>query len=164
MVRPMVHSTKHIVQFTIRTVVAAGPQLQHLSIVSAVATPNKDDPDEVEEGSTVKACYVELWIRAADTTGGSGQLVLYKKSSGQGTPSIVNMAALHDWNNKKNILFTQMGLFNDQDADAVAVMRGWYKIPKGKQRFGLGDELQITVFTPSIDLHICGFAIYKEYS
>ncbi len=162
MVRPQVHSTKHIVQFSLRTDEAN--TVENLSIASAVAVGAKDDPDEVEEGNTVKACYIELWARSATTTGASGQYVLYKKSSGQGFPSTTNMAALHDWNNKKNILWTGMGLFNDVDADAINLFKGWYKIPKGKQRFGLGDELVVTVFSPTIDVHLCGFATYKEYS
>jgi len=162
MVRPTVNSTKHIVQFSIRTVEAAS--VENLSIVSSVAVLAKNDPDEVEEGSIVKACYLELWARAGSTTGSSGQYVLYKKSAGQGPPSTTNMAALHDWNNKKNILYTGMGLFNDQDANAIPIFKGWYKIPKGKQRFGLGDELAITAFAPTIDVQLCGVAIYKEYT
>ncbi len=74
------------------------------------------------------------------------------------------MAALGDWSNKKNIFYTTMGLFNDQDADAIALFKGWIKIPKGKQRQGLEDSLKIAIFTPTIDLHICGFCLYKEYT
>ncbi len=162
MVKPVIHSTKHIVQFSVRTNEAAS--VENLIIVDAVAVGNKNTPSEVEEGASIKACYVELWVRSSSTTPSSGQHVLYKKSVGQGFPSTTNMAALHDWNNKKNILFTQMGLFNDQDADAVRVLGGWYPIPKGKQRFGLGDQLVVTGFTASIDTVLCGFAVYKEYT
>ncbi len=162
MVKAMVHSQKHIVQFSIRTIEAG--TVENLTIVDAVAVANKNIPQEVEEGSSVKACYVELWVRAGSVTPSSGQHVLYKKSAGQGFPSTANMGQLHDWNNKKNILFTQMGLFNDQDADAVRIMGGWYKIPKGKQRFGLGDQLVVTGFSTAVDTQICGFAVYKEYT
>ncbi len=118
---------------------------------------------EVEEGSSIKACYVELWIRAGEVTAGSGQFVLVKIPAGAVDPTTTEMAALNNYVNKKNILVTGMGLFNDQDADAIAVLKGWYKIPKGKQRFGLGDALIVRIFSPTIDLHICGVAIYKEY-
>ncbi len=162
MVRPVIKSEKHIVQFSIATV-TGGANLDR-SIVSSVAVSAKTDPDEVEEGAIIKACYLEFWVRAGSTTPSSGQWVLYKKSQGQAVPTTANMAALNGWSNKKNILQTGMGLFNDQDADAIAIVRGWYKIPKGKQRFGLGDELQLTIFSPTIDLQICGFALYKEYT
>ncbi len=162
MVRPMVHSTKHIVQFSIRTIESG--TVENLTIVDSVAVANKNIPAEVEEGSTIKACYLEIWVRAGSATASSGQHVLYKKSAGQGFPSTTNMGQLHDWNNKKNIFATQMGLFNDQDANATRIYGGWYKIPKGKQRFGLGDQLIITGFATAIDLQICGFAVYKEYT
>jgi len=161
LVRPMVHSTKHIVQFSIRTIEAG--TTEDLLIATAVAVGSKNVPNEVEEGSSIKACFIELWVRAGSATASSGQHVLFKKSQGQGFPTTTNMAQLHDWTNKKNILFTQMGLFNDQDADAVRIFGGWYKIPKGKQRFGLGDQLAVTGFSTAIDTQICGVAIYKEY-
>ncbi len=159
----MVHSTKHYVQQTIATVTGGGAVVD-FDICVAVATDQKNLPNEVEEGANIKACYIEMWIRAGSTTPSSGQFILYKRPGGQASPSVGNMATLHDWINKKNILFTGQGLFNDQDADAIAVMRGWYKIPKGKQRFGLGDELVMSFFAPTIDYQICGFATYKEYT
>ena len=162
MVRPVVHSIKHYTQFSIFTV--TGGAAVSKSVVSAVAPEDVNDADEVVEGSLVKAVYLELWVRSATTTGSSGQMVFFKKQAGQADPSTTNMAALHDWTNKKNIFYTTMGLFNDVDADAVVAFKGWIKIPKGKQRMGLGDFLNFTFFAPTIDLHVCGFATYKEYS
>ncbi len=131
--------------------------------MSAVAVDQVDLVNEIQEGSIVKAVYIELWIRAGDTVGASGQIVIYKSEGDTAAPSTTEMAALGDWVNKKNIFYTTMGLFNDQDADAIVAYKGWLKIPKGKQRFGLGDKLRISTFTPTIDLHKCGFATYKEY-
>ncbi len=162
MVRPMVHSTKHYVQTSISTI--AGGAVLTQDLVDAVAVGAKNSVSEVEEGNTVKAIYCEYWLRAGSTTPSSGQLVLVKLPAGAIPPTAAEMAALGNYDNKKNILYTQMGLFNDQDADAIAAVRGWFKIPKGKQRFGLGDKFVLSVFTPTIDLQICGFATYKEYS
>ncbi len=162
MVRPMVHSTKHYVQFSIATVVGGTP-LQ-LIVANAVAVSAKDQVDEVEEGSTIKAVYAELWLRSSSATPSSGQAIFFKESSDTSPPTAIEMAALGDWDNKKNILYTTMGLFNDNDADAIAIFKGWLKIPKGKQRMGLGDSLRWSVFCPTIDCNICGFATYKEYT
>ncbi len=161
MVRAMVHSTKHYVQFSIFTIVGGAVATKILSV--AVSVGNKNTVDEVEEGSSVKAVYLELWARAGETTAGSGQAIVYKKEGDMSAPSATDMAALGLWDNKKNILYTTMGLYNDQDADAIAIYKGWIKIPKGKQRMGLKDALQVSIFAPTIDLHICGFATYKEY-
>ncbi len=161
MVRPIIHSIKHIVQFSIATV--TGGAVNHLVVIASVADlPNT--VAEVKEGSIVKAVYIELWIRAGSTTPSSGQLIIYKKTGDQSNPSTTDMAALGNWDNKKNIFYTTMGLYNDQDADATLAFKGWVKIPKGKQRFGLGDRIQISIFTPTIDLQTCGFSVYKEYT
>jgi len=160
-VRPMVHSHKHYVQFSISTVI--GGAADTLTIARSVAVQSKDSVEEVEEGSSLKAVYVELWARAGSTTPASGQMIIYKQIADASDPSTADMAALGTWDNKRNIFYTTMGLFNDQDADAIALFKGWVKIPKGKQRMALGDEMKITVFSPTIDLQICGFSTYKEY-
>ncbi len=160
--RPVVHSTKHLVQTSLSTIVAGAVTSTTLAI--AVPIADKNLVTEVEEGAVVKACYVEDWLRTADTAGGSFVYIIVKHPSATNNPTAVEMAALSDWDNKKNILFTSMGLLNDQDADATPITRGWYKVPKGKQRFGLGDTLKIHVFAQSLDLQRCGFALYKEYT
>ena len=161
MVRPMVHSTKHIVQYSIATVTGGAVVVNNLA--HSVAVLSKNLTFEVEEGSSIKAVYLELWARAGSTTPSSGQMIIYKKVGDSTNPSTTDMAALGNWDNKKNILYTTMGLFNDQDADATILFKGWIKIPKGKQRMGLGDAINFAVFTPTIDLQICGFCVYKEY-
>ncbi len=163
MVRPMVHSTKHYVQFSVATA-AAGTQ-DVLSIVKSVAVGAKNLPNEIEEGSSIKACFVELWLRSSEVSPGSFVFVLAKLPGGSSFFDTAGMAGMNDEPNKKNVLFMSQGLVNDQDADAVAVVRGWYKIPKSKQRFGLGDELVMQIFAQgAIDVIHCGFATYKEYS
>ncbi len=158
----MVHSTKHYVQKSLATITAGA--VDATVIAAAVPVADKNLVSEVEEGSSVKAVYMEYWMRSGSTTGSSGQWILYKKNADTTFASGVDMAALGDWDNKKNILATGMGLFNDQDADAIAIMRGWYKIPKSKQRFGLGDVLALSIFVPTVDAHICGFSTFKEYT
>ncbi len=162
MVRPQVHSTKHYVQYSILTV--TGGAVVDKTVAVAVGVSDKNIVDEVEEGNSIKAIYVELWGRAGSTTPASGQLIFYKKEGDMSAPSATDMAALGSWDNKKNILYTTMGLFNDQDADAIPLYKGWIKIPKGKQRMGLKDAFRWAAFSPTIDLQLCGFATYKEYS
>ncbi len=162
MVRPIVHSIKHYVQQSIATV--TGGAVLSETLVSSVAPEDVDVVSEVVEGSVIKAVYLELWVRAGSTTPSSGQMVVYKSQAGMAAPNATEMAALGEWDNKRNILYTTMGLFNDQDADAIVAFKGWIKIPKGKQRFALGDMLRWSFFANVVDLQVCGFATYKEYS
>jgi len=161
MVRPMVHSTKHYVQQSIGTVAAGA--VEDTSFAISVAVVDKNLVNEVEEGNSIKAVYCELWVRSANTAASSFTFILCKKPSGTNNPSVAEMAALNDWDNKKNILFTCQGLTNDVDANAMAVYRGWIKIPKGKQRMGLGDVLSWHLSAVGQSINFCGFVLYKEY-
>ncbi len=125
-------------------------------------------PTQVEEGATVKNCYVEFWVsQDSASVVGSYTIALYKNPGGNATMVTADAAALHDYDNKKNILFTAQGLLTPNDGGQVPVLRSWYKIPKGKQRFGLKDELQICIRNnnaTAVDINFCGLAIYKEYT
>jgi len=41
--------------------------------------------------------------------------------------------------------------------------KGWIKIPKSKQRMGLGDRIVVQTFAQALDMIDCGFETYKEY-
>ncbi len=163
MVRPMVHSTKHYVQFGRYTIGMAARVDQ--DIVIAVEGTVANLVDEVQEGSTVKAVYIELWLLDAGA-GGNDVTVVLKLPINSAGPTFTQMNSLGTYVNKKNILFTHQGLIpNDGIAQPVNVLRGWIKIPKSKQRFGLGDKLVVAVANNSgQDLFACGFATYKEYT
>ncbi len=163
MVRPMVHSTKHYVQTSI-TEVGAGA-VGNVNLVLGVDVADKNTAAEVEEGASVKAIYIERWIRGGTSSLlANGVTIVYKKNGDQSNPSASDMAALQDWDNKKNVLYTTQGLFNSETEQATVILRNWIKIPKGKQRFGLGDALNISTFASGVAVDVCGFATYKEYT
>ncbi len=163
MVRPVVHSTKHYTQNSLATI--TGGALLNITIADAVAVGNKNLSNEVEEGAIIKACFIEQWLRSSETSPGSFIACLYKLPGAGASFTTVDLAAIFAEPNKKNILWFGQGLLNDQDADATAITRGWYKIPKSKQRFGLGDKLVFVIFAQgAIDLVSCGFTTYKEYT
>ncbi len=158
--RAPIQSIKHYVQITLSTVTAGAAIADRL--VNAVET-RTGNPDDILQGSIVKAVFVEMWVRTASTSPGSVLVTLVKTTDNQ-NPTFADMIALHDYTNKKNVLYHTQGLSNDQDADAIPLVRQWFKIPKGKQRFGLGDRLFIVVTAQALDQNHCGFATYKEYS
>ncbi len=160
-----IHSKKHIFQISQATVAqaAVGTQTIVLALEGAPSTPF-----HVEEGSLVKACYVEFWVsQDSASVVGSYTIILYKDPGGNAQATAANLAALHDYDNKKNILFTAQGLLTPNDGGQVPVLRNWYKIPKGKQRFGLGDALRVAIRNnnaTAIDINFCGLAVFKEYT
>ncbi len=159
--RAPIHSIKHYVQRSLSTVLASN--VEAFSIANAVESTTANLADEIREGSIVKAVFVEMWVRTQDTAPGA-VLVTIVKTPQNAVPTFANMTALHSYVNKKNIFYHTQGLTNDQDADAIPFVRGWFKIPKSKQRFGLGDRLFVVVTAQALDMTICGFATYKEYT
>ncbi len=160
-----IHSRKHIVQMSQSQVMQS--QVVTTNLINSIEGTHTS-PDHVSEGAVVKACYVELWVGIdAGTAIGSYTAILYKDPGSSNTATAANMAALYDYTNKKNILFTAQGLLAPETGGVIPVMRDWYKIPKGKQRFGLQDKLRVAVRNnnaAATDIHFCGLSIYKEYT
>ncbi len=163
MVRPIVHSVKHYVQQSLNTI--TGSAKADIVVVQAVTIDAVNTVQEVVEGSIVKAVYIEIWLRAAGASPGSVIVACYKDPGGGIVFSTTELAAMGLAENKKNVFFFSQGLINDNDADAIPFYRGWIKIPKSKQRFGLGDRFIISIFAQgAIDTIHCGFQTYKAYT
>ncbi len=157
--KPQVHTRKHYVQQTLSTVLA-GANL-NINIATAVEATTANDKTEVIAGSTISAVYIEMWVRAGDTSPGNSLLTFYKFDAGQAL-SFAEQIDLHSYNQKNNIFYHTQGLTNDQDADAIPFIRQWFKIPKGKQRMALGSGLKLAIAAQALDNIICGHFVYKE--
>ncbi len=161
--RPVIHSTKHYVQITRSSLATVSAVTE--DIILAVESTVANLVDEVEEGAVVKAVYFELWLQN-EGNDASTVVIVVKSPIGNVGPTFANMNSLGTFNNKKNILFTHQGLTpNDAIQGPMNVLRGWIKIPKSKQRFGLGDRLHLVISNSGAStLQYCGFATYKEYT
>ncbi len=162
MVRPTIHSVKHFSPMAIDQISTGA--VQNNVLISAVVSTVADVGLEVTEGSLVKAIYIELWLQNQGDLGEFIAIVEKVPEGGNGA-TFANMANLFSYPNKKNIFYTTQGLTsNDGVSGPVNVMRQWFKIPKGKQRFGLGDRLVVSIANVSAnDLNRCGTSIFKEY-
>ncbi len=163
--RPIISSKKHYIQKTVTNISQGAVDVTNVcqAIEGASASP-----EHVIEGAVVKAVFVEMWVQDnANAAIGSFTSIFVKNPGGVNVPSATDMAALHDWDNKKNILYTTQGLAPQTDSGVLNMFKGWIKIPKGKQRMGLGDKLQW--FTrnnnaTAVDINICGMFTYKSYT
>ncbi len=155
-------STKHYVQFTEFTVASATVAHQGLIVSQAVASV--DAPNEVQEGSVVKALYYELWLQTGENDIGSFVVTIQKHSNDSDNPTFTEMTTLNAFKGKKDIFFTSQGLLANSTSNPTPVHRGWIKIPKGKQRMGLEDRFKVHVAClGSAAIMGCAFATYKEY-
>ncbi len=158
--RPVLYSRKHYVQVSLATIVA-GANLNTI-IAKSVDPAVLDAANEVAVGSTIKAVYIEMWVRSPETSPGTSLLSFYKASANQ-VMSFAEQIALHDYVQKNLVFYHTQGLTNDTDADAIPFIRQWFKIPKGKQRMAQGDTLNLAIAAQALDNVICGFMTYKEY-
>ncbi len=162
--QPPINSIKHYVgqpKFTL----ALGTS-SSLELVDVVPAPVNTDREKCGEGSVIKAVHLEYWIIAEAASGSSTQFVmtLEKSPSAVVDPAFSDMLNLGGYKNKKNILYTTQGIVvSDTVGQAVPIVRDWFKIPKGKQRFGQGDRLLVSFASVDTALNICGISTYKEY-
>ncbi len=158
--RPKIHTRKHYVQESLSTITAGVRKTTEL--VEAVAVAAKVSPDHIEEGSTVGAIFLQFWYTTNDTSAGTVICIVEKLQAGVSGITAGAMAALDVYPNKKNIFYTFMGLSNPKGGVAMPIVNKWIKIPRTKQRFGLGDKLTVSILAQTGTGAICGFTTYKE--
>ncbi len=161
--KPIVHSTKHYVQKTLTSVLTG--TLNVTTLVHGVLSTLANLNNEVEEGANVKAVFIELWLLG--TTNNQFFTITIEKVPGAGNDqTFAESTDLFSYVNKKNILYTTQGLApNDGVGQPIRVIYQWFKIPKGKQRWGFNDKLNLNVSSRGDGtIDVCGFSTYKEYS
>ncbi len=163
MVAP-INSIKHYVQHE-NTSITAGTR-RSIVIADAVSQSAAGAaPEDILEGSILKAVYVELWVKSNATSGNDAkfQLTLEKLPVETTFITFTQMNNLMSYPNKKNVLFVSQGVIGDLTTASIPIVRQWFKIPKGKQRFGVGDTLHLAISATTFAMDSCGFSVYKEY-
>ncbi len=162
----VINSIKHYVHFSQASIVAGA--IQNNVIVDAVSVSAAGAAStDVEEGAVVKAVYIEFWI-VNDGSNATIQFTISIEKLPTGNPLMTftqsqNMGA---YPNKKNVLYTTQGLIGSENVMApLPIVRAWYLIPKGKQRFGLGDRVvcNISNIAGATAIIRCGISTFKEY-
>ena len=159
--RARVNTVKHIVQLPLVTV-GVGLFNQAVLVDAITKGGARTSTRDVEEGAIISACFVEFWIVNEGNAPGQFVCALLKLPAGVDPPDATDMLNLQAYPNKKNILFTSQGVLQSGAVQAVPIIRNWYKIPKGKQRFGLGDRLVFMTQAVGEDIDRCGVSVYKE--
>ncbi len=160
-IKPPIKSIKHYVHFPAATVVSGA--IGNFKPIDAIAEgAARATAANVEEGCEIKAVFVEMWM-SGQTVDNTIGWALYKIPSGGAGTTAAQLSNMSTYQNKKNVLKFGQGL-GPTSGNVVPVLREWIKIPKGKQRFGLGDEFVFSFTGTGTSAHACGFATYKEYN
>ncbi len=158
--RPTINTEKHLVQFSLGSV--ASGALEPLIIAIGKQSVTATAATHVREGAKIANVYIEMWVSSDDVSSGTCIATLERVPGGLGLMTAADSAALDGYDNKKNVLHTFMGLIPNDVDYPMPILKGWFKIPKGKQRFGIEDQLRLNLHGQSNGMAFCGFAVYKE--
>ncbi len=161
-----INSIKHYVHMANSTIASGAVRNQILVDAVTVASAGANAFD-VTEGSLVKAVHMDYWVLNEGASGVNTQFIgiLEKVPTGQAGATAGELVNLGAYSNKKNILNSFQGNLGAtiDGVQSLPYMQGWFKIPKGKQRFGLGDSLVLSLLSTGVSVAICGLSTYKEY-
>ncbi len=156
-----IQSVKHYNQYPITTVVDG--VIAKRDFVVAKELTAISSPVDTPEGAVVKAVFLEMWVIGSGNQNGTFIMTIDKQSGPLSDMTVTNLNNLGSYNNKKNVLYVTQGLFPEADNNPINIYRTWIKIPKGKQRFGLGDKLVMNLIGQGADIKFCGFITFKHY-
>ncbi len=159
-----INSVKHYVQMENASIASAARR--SFVLIDATAAPATSTTADVKEGSIVKNVFIESWVKSVADAGTDTkfQFAIEKVPAGQTPLTFAQMNNLQAYDNKKNILYYSQGVLGDKTTNSIPIVRNWFKIPKGKQRMGLGDRLIVAISATGFALSNCGFSTYKEYT
>ncbi len=155
-----INTIKHYVQLPI-VGVASGASTSFLLSNAVAKGAARANTSDVEEGAVIKSIYLEVWLHIDDANG-TITGAFYKRPSGVTDITNAEMSTLQSYANKHNIFEVHQGL-GPSSGNIIPMFRGWYKIPKGKQRQGLGDIITTKYAFAGSAGDVCGFCTYKEY-
>ncbi len=156
-----INSQKHIIQIGPQSVTLGAILNQGLAV--AVRVADADAANEVRIGSLVKTIFIELWCTSDDATQSSGIITLEKLPLATDPMTVGDSAALDSYFNKNNVFYITQGLIGQQANTGIPFLRGWFKIPRGKQRMSETSRINLNISAVLDGVRICGFATYKEY-
>ncbi len=165
MLAPIV-SVKHYVHLNTGAIAASTLLVHPIVDAVTVATAGANSQD-VTEGSVVKAVHIELWCvnNGTETQTSQFDIVVEKLPTSAPDMTFAQISNLGAYPNKKNILYTTQGILGAATSGSpLPMLKFWLLIPKGKQRFGLGDKLVVNIANfGAPTMQRCGLTTYKEY-
>ncbi len=155
-----IRSIKHVVD--IQSSLAAGGNQENQDLVSALDSPTTANVDSVEIGSRVSSIYLNVQVYAtSEASLANVYMFIIKNPGGNITPPAANAVGASD--NKKFVIHQEMRMMGGATTEIpITLFNGVIKIPRGYQRMGTNDILQLSVQTPGNAIDYCVQCIYKE--
>ncbi len=156
-----INRIKHV--FDSQGATALGVEFKRTLILTS-DTPDLATTNEVETGSTVNGIYLRVEVVNTGSTGvlANAYMTVGKNPGNNLTLPVPNIVGASD--NKKYIIHQEMVMLQMVDnSNPRTLFNGVIAIPKGYRRNGPNDRLEISVFSPGVELSICIQCHYKEF-
>ncbi len=138
--------------------------VQNIAIATDTATTASST--SVDNGSIIKAIWIEFWINATATAaaGVTNAVELYLSKNPGNNLTMPTPGTQGSSNEKKFIIKSWKGLVGTRVEGYPAYSwKGWVKIPKVYQRMGTDDHWQLNVLMTGVAGLICELFVYKWY-
>lgn len=155
-----VNRIKHVVD--LQGAAGLGVKAENFLIVARDA-PVIANTQEVQTGSTVNAVYLKVEINATSSAAlSNAYMAVYKNPGLNLTFPDPNVIGSDD--NKKYVIHQEMVMLQQQtNSNPRTLFNGVIVIPRGYRRFGPSDVLQISIFSPGVNLNFCFQCHFKEF-
>ncbi len=155
-----VNRIKHVIDLQFAT--AAGGQ-QSQDLILAVDNPVIANTTEVVTGSKVNGIYLKLEANPTSSAAlPNAYMIIFKNPGGNLTVPAPNAVGGDD--NKKYVIHQEMVMFQGQtNGNPRTIFNGVIRIPRGYQRFGPNDKLEMRVLSPGVNTNWCFQCHYKEF-
>ncbi len=156
-----VNRIKHVIDFQGAT--AAGTSFNQ-TLVQSTDTPVLANTDECETGSKVNGIYLKVEVVNTGVTGvlANAYMIVWKNPGANLARPAPNAVGASD--NKRFVIHQEMVMLQMVDnSNPRTLFNGVIIIPRGYRRNGPNDILEISLFSPGVELNICIQCHYKEF-
>ncbi len=156
-----VNRIKHVVDNQFATALGVA---QVTNPIVAVDNPTLANTSNVQTGSTVNGIFLSVEVVNTGVTGvlANAYMMVMKNPGGNLTFPNPNIVGADD--NKKYVIHQEMIMLQMVDnSNPRTLFKGVIVLPRHMRRFGPNDLLQLSIFSPGVELSGCSQTHYKEF-
>ncbi len=135
-----------------------------VDLIRAVDAPVITQTNQVVTASKVHAIYLHVEVSHTSTAGRPNIFMAVMKNPAN-TITVPDPRTIGDSDTKRYIIHQEMIMMSGDAGNGLPrpLFNGVISIPKGMQRFGPGDRLQLILRTGTVDADWCQQCHYKEF-
>ncbi len=156
-----VNRIKHVVDNQFATALGVA---QVTNPIVSVDNPTLANTSNVQTGSTVNGIFLSVEVVNTGVTGvlANAYMMVMKNPGGNLTFPNPNIVGADD--NKKYVIHQEMVMLQMVDnSNPRTLFKGVIVLPRHMRRFGPNDLLQLSIFSPGVELSGCSQTHYKEF-